>query len=127
MGSLIDDASAWRYFIAGCTRARFCMPHQTPTLLTSLGFCQWYKVSNTRPSYKVNSTGISLIVVPLKRKVEAQRQGKCNREPGLKKLLADVASEALVAASPLLCEVGSKPAQEITASPHPGEVDSEPA
>ena len=31
MGSLIDGAHAWRYFIAGCTEARLCMPLKTQT------------------------------------------------------------------------------------------------
>ena len=30
MGSLIDGARAWRYFIAGCTEARLCMSLRTP-------------------------------------------------------------------------------------------------
>ena len=38
-GSLIDGARAWRHFIARFTGARFCMPHRTPTLLTSLSIC----------------------------------------------------------------------------------------
>jgi len=38
MGSMIDGARAWRYLIAGYTRARFCMPHRILTLLTSLCF-----------------------------------------------------------------------------------------
>ena len=41
MGSLIDGARAWRFFIAGCTEARLCVPLKTPNLLTTLGFCQW--------------------------------------------------------------------------------------
>jgi len=47
MGSLIDIARAWKYFIAGCMDARFCMPQQTSNLFTSLGFCQWYYLSNS--------------------------------------------------------------------------------
>ena len=81
-----------------------------------------------RPSsYKVNSTEISLIVVSLKGKVEAQRQEKCIRVLGIEEFLADVASEASVAASPHPGEVGNEPAQEVTVSPHPGEVGREPA
>ena len=38
MGSLIDGACAWRYFITSCTEARLCMPLRTPNLLMTLGF-----------------------------------------------------------------------------------------
>jgi len=85
--------------------------------LQALAFCQWYKVSNTRPSsHKVNSTEISLIAAHLKGKVEAHRQGKHVRVPGLEEFLADIASEASVVTSPHPVEVGSEPAQEVAAT-----------
>ena len=37
MGSLIDGARAWRFYIAGCTEARLCMPLRTLNLQTTLG------------------------------------------------------------------------------------------
>ena len=50
MGSLIDGARAWRFFIAGCTEVRLCMPLRTPNLLMTLGFCQWYEPQTPHPS-----------------------------------------------------------------------------
>ena len=67
--SLINGTRAWRYFITGYTGARFYLPHRTPTLFTTLSFCQWYIMSNTcPPMYKVNSSGVTLIAARLKRK-----------------------------------------------------------
>ena len=77
MGGLTDGARAWRYFIAGCTGARFCMPNRTLTLLITLSFCQWYSTSNTRPpTYKVNSFEITLIAARLKGKAVEQQKEK---------------------------------------------------
>jgi len=93
------------------------MPHQTPTLLTSLGFCQRYKVLNAPPSsYKINSTRIKLIAACLREKVDEQRQGKRVWVPCLDEFLADVGSEASVAVSPHLGEVGSEPPPEVAAT-----------
>ena len=87
-----------------------------PTLLTSLSFCQWYKVSNVYPSsYKVNLTGIKWIAHRLKGKVEEKRHGKRVRVPSLEEFLAKVESETSVAASPYSGKVGSEPAQEVAA------------
>jgi len=69
MGSLIDGAKAWRHFIVGCTEAQFFMPYLTPNLLTSLGFCQWYRTSNSNPSeFNINSIETKLIFQQLKQK-----------------------------------------------------------
>ena len=38
MGSLIDGARAWRYFIVGFTEAGLCMSLRTPNLLMTLRF-----------------------------------------------------------------------------------------
>jgi len=59
MGSLIDGAHAWRYFIARCTEARLCMPLRTLNLLMTLGFCQWYRISNSVPTgFVINAFGL---------------------------------------------------------------------
>jgi len=50
MGSLNNGARAWRFFIAGCTEVRLCMPLRTPNLLMTLGFYQWYRTSNSVPT-----------------------------------------------------------------------------
>ena len=62
MGSLIDCTRAWRYFIVSCTETRLCMPIKTSNLLTTLGYYQWYKASNSNPSeFNIHSSGIKLI------------------------------------------------------------------
>jgi len=72
--SLIDGTHAWRYIIAGCTGARFCMPQQTPNLLTSLGFCQWYYLSNSYvPEFKINISGVKLIANHLRLRTQKAR------------------------------------------------------
>ena len=63
MGSLIDGAQAWRYFIAGCTEARLCILN----LLMILGFCQWYEIFNSTPTgFNINSSGLKLISIQMK-------------------------------------------------------------
>ena len=77
MGSLIDGARAWRFFIASYTEARLCMPLRTPNLLMILGFCQWYRTSNSTPTgFSINSSGVMLISQRLKRKVTEKSEGK---------------------------------------------------
>ena len=93
MGSLIDGARAWRFFIAGCTEARLCMPLRTPNLLTTLGFCQWYRTSNST-GFSVNSFGVKLISQRLKRKVNEKSEGKRVRIPGLGEFITVDDSEA---------------------------------
>ena len=67
MGSLIDGARAWRYFIAGCTEAQLCMSLRTPNLLMTLGFCQWYRTSSSAPTeFSINSFGLKWISQRLK-------------------------------------------------------------
>ena len=69
MGSLIDGARAWRYFIVGCTEARLCMPLRTPNHLTMLGFCKRYNASTFNPSvFNINSSGVKLICKRMKQK-----------------------------------------------------------
>ena len=100
-GSLIDGARAWRFFIAGCTEARMCMPLRTPNLLTTLGFCQWYRTSNSMPTgFSVNSFGVKLISQRLKRKVTERGEGKRVCVPGLGEFVATTDSEASDAESP---------------------------
>jgi len=77
MGSLIDGARAWRFFIAGCTEAGLCMPLRTRNLLTTLGFCQWYRTSNSMPTgFSINSFSVRLISQRLKRKVTEKGEGR---------------------------------------------------
>jgi len=62
MGSLIDGARAWRYFIAGCTEARLCMSLRAPNLLMTLGLCQWYRISSSTPTgFSINSFDLKWI------------------------------------------------------------------
>ena len=58
--NLIDGARAWRYFIAGCIGAQFCVPHQTPTLHSQL-LPMVQHVEHVSPHVSVNSFGITLI------------------------------------------------------------------
>jgi len=77
IGSLIDDARAWRYFIISYTGAHFCMPLQVSNLLMSLGFCLLYHISNSYVSeFRINAFGLKLISTHLKRKVDDSKQGK---------------------------------------------------
>ena len=100
MGSLIDGARAWRFFIAGCTEARLCMLLRTPDLLVTLGFCQWYITSNSIPTgFSVNSYGVKLISQRLKQKVTEKSEGKRVRVPGLGEFIAIDNSEASDAGS----------------------------
>ena len=101
IGSLIDGARTWRYFIAGCTEAQLCMPLRTPNLLMALGFCQWYRTSNSTPTgFSVNSFGVKLISRRLKRKVTERGEGRRVRVPGLGEFMATADSEASDAESP---------------------------
>ena len=54
----------------------------------------------------------------LRAKGVKQQKEKYVRVPGLVEYLADVGSEASIAASPDPDEVSSDPTQEVTASPH---------
>ena len=62
---------------------------QTPNLLTTLGFCQWYRTSNSTPTeFSINSFGVKLISQWLKRKVTEKSKGKRVRVPGLGEFIA---------------------------------------
>ena len=101
MGSLIDGARAWRFFITGCTGARLRTPLRAPNLLMTLCFCQWYATSNSTPlGFKANSSGVKLISQRLKRKVSERREGKRVRVPGIEEFVAVDDSEASDAESP---------------------------
>ena len=77
MGSLIDGARAWRYFIVGCIEARLYMPLRTPNLLMTLGFCKWYRISSSAPTgFSINSFGLKWIAQRLKQKDTAKEEGK---------------------------------------------------
>ena len=77
------------------------MPLRTLNLLTTLGFCQWYRTSNsTSTGFSINSFGVKLISQRLKRKVTEKSEGKRVRVPGLGEFIAVDDSEALDAGSP---------------------------
>jgi len=85
-------------------------------------------MSNTRPpTYRVNSSGTTLIVARLKGKAVEQQKRKCVRAPGMEEFITDYASENLVAVNSRAEEVGIGAGEETTTSPHPGEVGGEPA
>ena len=66
-----------------------------PNLLTTLGFCQWYRTSNSTPTrFSINSFGMKLISQWLKRKVSEKNEGKRVRVPGLGEFIAVDDSEA---------------------------------
>jgi len=89
MGSLIDGARAWRFFIAGYTEARLFMPLRTPNLLMTLGFCQWYRTPSFAPTgLSINSFGVKLISQRLQQKVTEKGEGKRVRVPGLPEFIA---------------------------------------
>ena len=76
------------------------MPLRTPNLQTTLGFCQWYRTSNSTPTgFSINSFGVKLISQRLKQKV-IERRGRRVRVPGLREFIATVDSEASDAESP---------------------------
>ena len=102
MGSHIDGARTWQFFIADCTEARLCMQLRTPNLLMTLEFCQWYRTSNSMPTVlSINSFGVKLISQRLKRKVTKKGEGKrVVWVPGLPDFVATADSEALDAESP---------------------------
>jgi len=61
----------------------------------TLGFCQWYRTSNSTPTrFSVNSFSVKLISQRLKRKVTKKGEGKRVRVPGLPEFVATVDSEA---------------------------------
>ena len=46
-------------------------------LLTTLGFCQWYRTSNSTPTgFSINSFSVKLTSQRLKRKVTEKSEGK---------------------------------------------------
>ena len=64
-------------------------------LLMTLGFCQWYRTSNSTPTgFSINSFGVKLISQQLKRKVTEKSEGKRVRVPGLREFIAVDDSEA---------------------------------
>jgi len=71
------------------------MPLRTPNLLTTLGFCQWYKTSNFTPTrFSVHSFGVKLISQRLKRKVTEKGEGKTVYVLGLLEFVTTTDSEA---------------------------------
>ena len=77
------------------------MPLRTPNLLMTLGFCQWYRTSNSTPTgFSINSSSVKLISQRLKRKVSEKNEGKRVRVPGLGEFIAVDDSEASDAGSP---------------------------
>ena len=77
------------------------MPLRTLNLQTTLGFCQWYRTSNSTPTgFSINSFGVKLISRRLKRKVTERGEGKRVRVPGLGEFVATADSEASDAESP---------------------------
>jgi len=101
MGSLIDGAHTWRFYIAGCTEARLCMPLRTLNLQTTLRFCQWYRTLNSTPTgFSINSFGVMLISRQLKQKVTERGEGKRVRVPGLGEFIVTADSEVSDAESP---------------------------
>jgi len=77
MGSLIDGARVWRYFIASCTEAQLCMSLRTPNLLMTLGFYQWYKTFNSASTgFNINFFGLKWISQWMKQKVTVKGEGK---------------------------------------------------
>ena len=77
------------------------MPLRTPSLLMTLGFCQWYRTSNSTPTgFSINSFGVMLISQRLKRKATEKSEGKRVRVPGLEKFIVVDDSEASNVGSP---------------------------
>jgi len=101
MGSLIDGARAWRFYIAGCTEAQLCMPLSTPNLQTTLGVLSVVQTSNSTPTeFSINYFGVKLISRWLKRKVTERGEGRRVRVPGLREFVATADSEASNAENP---------------------------
>jgi len=89
MGSLIDGARAWRYFVTSYTEARLCMSLRTANLLMTLGFYQWYKTSNSTPTrFNINSFSLKWISQRMKQKVTAKGEGKRVRVLGIPEFIA---------------------------------------
>ena len=108
MGSLIDGARAWRYFIVSCTEARLCMPLRTLNLLMTLRFCQWYMISSSAPTgFAINSFGLKWIAQRLKQKVTAKGEGKRVWVLGIPKFIGTADSEAPDVESPRFEDVAS--------------------
>jgi len=77
------------------------MPLRSPNLQTTLGFCQWYRTSNSTPTeFSINSFGVKLISQRLKQKVTERSKGKRVRVPGLGEFIVVNDSEVTGAGSP---------------------------
>ena len=77
------------------------MPLRTSNLQTTLGFCQWYRTSNSTPTgFSINSFGVKLISQRLKQKVTERSEGKRVRVPGLREFVDVYDSKASDAGSP---------------------------
>ena len=62
---------------------------------TTLGFCQWYRASNSTPTeFSINSFGVKLISQRLKQKVTERGEGRRVRVPGLGEFVATADSKA---------------------------------
>ena len=71
------------------------MPLRTPNLLMTLGFCQWYKTSNSMPiGFNINSSGSKWISKWIKQKATEQEEGKRVRVPSLPEFIVVIDSEA---------------------------------
>ena len=68
---------------------------RTPNLLVTLGFFQWYKISNFTPTgFNINSSSLKWISKWTKQKATEQEEGKKVRVPGLPEFIAAIDSEA---------------------------------
>ena len=77
------------------------MPLRTPNLLMTLGFCQWYKTSNSAQiGFNINSFGLKWISQQMKQKVTAKGEDKRVRVPGILEFIATAENEASEAESP---------------------------
>ena len=73
-----------------------------------LGFCQWYKTSNSEPTgFNINSFSLKRISQRMKQKVTAQGEGKRVRMPDLPEFIAVADSEASDTKSPHFKDVAS--------------------
>jgi len=77
------------------------MPLRTPNLLMTLGFCQWYKTTNSAQiGFNINSFGLKWISQQMKQKVTAKGEDKRVRVPGILEFIATAENEASEAESP---------------------------
>ena len=77
------------------------MPLRTPNFLMNLGFCQWYKFSNSTPTgFNINSFSLKWISKRMKQKATEQEEGKRVRVPNLPEFIAEIDNEASDAESP---------------------------